>query len=133
MTKVSLPVLRHTLVPRKKVLRQLTEGFREGHLLTLASAPAGYGKTTAIRVWVEEVGHPVAWVTLDKSDNDLRQFLTYVLTALGQAEDDIGQAALEVVENAQEISLQRILGLLINDLYDLDRPIILVLEDYHLI
>src|SRR5512144_1005275 len=105
VTKVSLPILRHILVPRKKVLRQLSAGVREGHLLTLVSAPAGYGKTTTIRMWVEEAGYPVAWVTLEKSDNDLKQFLTYVLTALGHAEENLGQAALEVVENIQELDL----------------------------
>ena len=133
MTKVNLPIVRHILVPRKKLLRQLSEGVQDGHLLTLVSAPAGYGKTTTIRMWVREAGHPVAWVTLEKSDNDLRQFLTYVLTALQQAEDNLGQAAREVVENTQDMNLQRILGLLINDLYDLDQPIVLVLEEYHLI
>jgi LuxR family maltose regulon positive regulatory protein len=133
VTKVRLPVLRHLLVPRKKVLRQLSEGIQDGHLLTLVSAPAGYGKTTTIRMWVEEAGYPVAWVTLEESDNDLKRFLTYVLTSLGQAVEHLGQAALEVVENAREISLQRILGLLINDLYDLDQPVVLVLEEYHLI
>src|SRR5512134_3759917 len=125
MTKVSLPKLRHMLVPRKKVLRQLSEGVQEGHLLTLVSAPAGYGKTTTLRMWVEEAGCPVAWVTLEKSDNDLKQFFTYVLTALGQAEENLGQAALEVVENTREIDLQCILGLLTNDLCDLDHPIVL--------
>jgi LuxR family maltose regulon positive regulatory protein len=85
VTKISLPILRHILVPRKKVLRQLSEGIRDGHLLTLVSAPAGYGKTTTIRMWVKETGHPVAWVALENSDNDLRQFLTYFLTALQQA------------------------------------------------
>ena len=133
VTKVNLPILRHILVPRKNVLRRLNAGVQDGHLLTLVSAPAGYGKTTTIRMWVEEAGYPVAWVTLEKSDNDLKQFLTYILTALGGAGDDLGQAALEVVENAREINLQRILGLLIKDLYDLDQPIVLVLEEYHLI
>ena len=133
VTKVSLPKLRHILVPRKKVLRQLSDGVRDGHLLTLVSAPAGYGKTTTIRMWVGEAGYPVAWVTLEKSDNDLKQFLTYLLTALGQAEDDLGHAAMEVVENTQEVDLQRVLGLLVNDLYKLDQPIILVLEEYQLI
>src|SRR6266545_6974660 len=98
MTKVNLPILRHILVPRKKVLRQLSEGVQEGHLLTLVSAPAGYGKTTTIRMWVKEEGYPVAWLTLEKSDNDLKQFLAYFLTALQQAGDDLGQGALEVVE-----------------------------------
>ena len=126
VTKVSLPILRPLLVPRRKVLRQLSEGIRDKHLLTLVSAPAGYGKTTSIRMWVEETGHPVAWVTLEKSDNDLKQFLTYLLTALGQTEEHLGQAALEMVENSREINLQPILGLLINDLHDLDQPIVLV-------
>jgi len=133
VTKVSLPILRHILVPRKKVLRQLCEGIQDGHLLTLVSAPAGYGKTTTVRMWVKEAGHSVAWVTLEYSDNDLKQFLTYLLTALGQAGDDLGQEALEVVENTQEIDLRRVLGQLVNDLYELGQPIILVLEDYHLI
>jgi LuxR family maltose regulon positive regulatory protein len=133
VTKVSLPMLRPILVPRKKVLRQLSAGLQDRHLLTLVSAPAGYGKTTTIRMWVAEAGYRVAWVTLDKSDNDLGQFLTYVLTALGQAGDHLGQDALDVVENAQEINPQQVLRLLVGDLHDLDRPIILVLEEYHLI
>ncbi|HEX5942507.1 MAG TPA: hypothetical protein VFY66_09520, partial [Anaerolineales bacterium] len=133
LTKVSLPILRNIVVPREKVLKQLREGVQDKHLLTLVSAPAGYGKTTTIRMWVEKAGYAVAWVSLEKSDSDLKQFVTYVLTALQQVEDDLGQAALEVVENAQEINLQQILGLLVNDLYGLDQLIILVLEDYHLI
>ena len=133
LTKVSLPLLRNILVPRERVLRVLREGVQDGHLFTLVSAPAGYGKTTTIRMWVEKAGHPVAWVSLEKSDNDLKQFIAYVLTALQQVDDELGQAALEAVENVQEINLQQILGLLVNDLYALSQPIILVLEDYQLI
>jgi len=132
-TKVNLPILRRVFVPRKKVLRRLQEGIQDGHLLTLVSAPAGYGKTTTIRLWVAEAGYPVAWVALEKADNDLRQFLTYVLAALQRVEDDIGQAALEVVDNSAELNLPHILGLLIHDLLGLDQPLILVLEEYHLI
>ncbi|GJQ34798.1 MAG: helix-turn-helix transcriptional regulator [Anaerolineaceae bacterium] len=132
-TKISLPILRQILVPRRKVLEQLNDGLRDGHLLTLVSAPAGYGKTTTIRMWVEQAGCPVAWVTLEKSDNDLKQFLAYLFTALGRAVSDLGQSALEMVENAQEINPTAALGLLVNDLHGLDQPIILVLEEYHLI
>jgi len=132
-TKVSLPILRQRLVSRRNALGQLSAGLRDGHLLTLVSAPAGYGKTTTIRMWVNEAGCPVAWVTLEKSDNDLKQFLTYVLTALGKAVDDLGQSALEAVEGTQEVHMQSTLGLLVNELHELDQPVILVLEEYHLI
>lgn len=133
LTKVSLPILRSVVVPREKVLRQLRQGLEDGHLLTLVSAPPGYGKTTTVRMWAEQAGHPVAWVSLEKSDNNLEQFITCVLTALQQVEDDLGQTALEIVESGQEINLQQILGLLVKDLYSLEQAIILVLEDYHLI
>lgn len=133
VTKVSMPILRQSLVPRKRVLKQFREGIQDRHLLILVSAPAGYGKTTAVRMWVEETHHPVAWVTLDKSDNDPKQFLQYTLTALQQVDEYLGQAALEIVEYYQEIDLQQTLGLLINDLYDLEQPTVLVLEDFHLI
>lgn len=132
-TKTSLPLLRRAVVPREKVLARLRDGLQDGHLLTLVSAPAGYGKTTTIRMWVEEAACPVAWVTLEKSDNDLRQFLVYLLTALNQAADHLGQEALELVESAQEVHVQQALGLLVNDLHGLERPILLVLEEYHLI
>lgn len=133
VTKIRLPALRHLFVSRQKVLDQLCQGYRDGHVLTLVSAPAGYGKTTTIRMWVEGLERPVAWVSLDKSDNDFKQFLMYFLNALGQGRENLGQAALEVVEKSQAINPQHILGLLIKDLCELDEPIVLVLEDYHLI
>ena len=77
MTKLSLPIVRQHLVRRNKLLKQLNEGVQDGHMLTLVSAPAGYGKTTTICTWLREARYAVAWVTLEQSDNDLKQFLTY--------------------------------------------------------
>ena len=133
ITKIKLPVLRHTLVSRQAIIHQLSKGVQEGNLLTLISAPAGYGKTTIVRMWVKELNQPVAWISLEKSDNSLKQFLVYVLTALQAAVDNLGKVALELVESNQEIKIQNVLGLLINDLYTLKKPIILVLDDYHVI
>jgi LuxR family maltose regulon positive regulatory protein len=99
----------------------------------LISAPAGYGKTTTLRLWLGELNRPVAWVRLEKSDNELPQFLKYMLTALQRSVDTLGRTALEVVESAREVNLSHVLSLLINDLHTLEQPIILVLEDYHLI
>jgi LuxR family maltose regulon positive regulatory protein len=45
-TKISLPILRQSCVPRREILKQLNAGLADHHLLTLISAPAGYGKTT---------------------------------------------------------------------------------------
>jgi LuxR family maltose regulon positive regulatory protein len=132
-TKVSLPLLRHPCVPRREVLKRLRTALAEHHLLTLISAPAGYGKTTTVRLWLAEFSRPVAWVRLEKTDNELSQFLKYVLASLQRSVDTLGRTALELVEAAREVKLPQVLGLLINDLYALEQPIILVLEDFHLI
>lgn len=132
-TKVSLPLLRQPFVPRREILTRLSAGLREDHLLTLISAPAGYGKTTTLRLWLEELSWPVAWVRLDKTDNDLSHFLKYVLTALQRSVENLGRTALEVVESAPDMNLPHVSSLLINDLYALAQPILLVLDDYHVI
>lgn len=131
LTKISLPVLRHLLVPRSRILKRFDQGLSDGNLLTLVCAPAGYGKTTAVRMWVEAMGRPVAWVTLEDSDNDLRQFLSYLLTALQQVDTDLAEPALEEVQNAPKIDPRRVLGMMIEELRAWEQPLVVVLEDYH--
>jgi len=50
--------------------------------LTLISAPAGFGKTTLLSEWVTGCGQPVAWVSLDKGDNDPARFWAYFIAVL---------------------------------------------------
>ena len=47
--------------------------------LALVSAPAGFGKTTAMvqaRARLEQMGVTTVWLTLDRADNDLSRFMT---------------------------------------------------------
>jgi len=44
VTKVSLAILRHIFVPRKKILRRLSEGVRDGHSLSFVFALLGLEK-----------------------------------------------------------------------------------------
>ncbi|MBE2223239.1 MAG: hypothetical protein IAF02_16980, partial [Anaerolineae bacterium] len=50
-TKLYLPPTRANMVARPRLLKKLNEGVRQGKL-TLASAPAGFGKTTTITAWL---------------------------------------------------------------------------------
>jgi LuxR family transcriptional regulator, maltose regulon positive regulatory protein len=81
-TKLHIPPLRPSLVPRPRLIAQLDEGLRLGRKLTLISAPAGFGKSTLLSEWLSGRGSvtqslPVAWLSLDERDNDLVRFLTY--------------------------------------------------------
>ncbi len=82
--KFHAPRLHATLVERKRLLEKLDAAL-EGKL-TLLCAPAGFGKTTLISQWMENSrvrgqGLPVAWVSLESSDNDPVRFWRYVITA----------------------------------------------------
>ena len=114
-TKLYMPHTRPNLVPRPRLIKQLTEGFCSGGKLTLISAPAGFGKTTLVSEWLanlrlddeEFVKHKaktlapvprdsagvqrrqVAWLSLDESDNDPNRFLAHVITALQQINSSI--------------------------------------------
>lgn len=88
-TKLYLPPARPNLVPRPRLIERLDEGIRSAKL-TLISAPAGSGKTTLLSEWVAAGDRSVAWLSLDKGDNDLVSFLTYLIAALRTINAGIG-------------------------------------------
>src|SRR5512141_1477313 len=75
-TKLRLPSTRASLVPRPRLAEQLAAGLRLP--LTLIIAPAGSGKTTLAADFARDCGIPVAWLALDKDDNQAGRFLRYV-------------------------------------------------------
>ena len=73
-SKLFRPVLPTTLVARHHLIEQLNDGLVFGRSLTLVSAPAGYGKSTLVAEWLQQVNRPVAWLSLGESDDDPRRF-----------------------------------------------------------
>ena len=79
-TKLYIPPTRAELVSRPPLLERLNTGL--DRKLTLISAPAGFGKTTLLSEWVAGSEGPVAWLSVDESDNDPTRFLSYSIAAL---------------------------------------------------
>jgi LuxR family maltose regulon positive regulatory protein len=52
------------------------------HALTLVSAPAGCGKSSAVNHWLETRDVQSAWLSLDATDSDITMFLTYLVAAV---------------------------------------------------
>jgi LuxR family maltose regulon positive regulatory protein len=138
VTKLYIPPTRTELVHRPSLIERLNDGL--DRKLTLISAPAGFGKTTLVSHWVENLRDDqpikVAWLSLDEDDNDSVRFLTYFISALNQIEgieDDFGRGALSMLQASQPPSANTILVSLINDLAAIPEKIIFILDDYHLI
>ncbi|HEY2631787.1 MAG TPA: LuxR C-terminal-related transcriptional regulator [Solirubrobacteraceae bacterium] len=79
-----MPRVRPRMIERPRIFSGLAgEG---GSALTLVAAPAGYGKTSAVRAWCAVEGARVAWVTLDVGDNDPAVLWRYIGVAVNRAE-----------------------------------------------
>ncbi len=139
VTKLALPPLRTALVERPRLLARLHEGLRGP--LTLVSAPAGFGKTTLLASCLRAAQletRParqalVAWLALDAGDNDPVRFWRYLIAALERQRPGVGARALRLLPGSAERLSEAALTALINGLAELPRPIVLALDDYHLI
>lgn len=133
-TTLPFPVAQKEWVERDELVDYLARAT--GSKLLLVDAPAGFGKTTLIAQWrsSQAESRPFAWVSLDPGDNDPGRLWRRVAGALQQAcpefgADDILRA---VPVQAPDIT-QTILPRLINELAALPVPLVLVLDDYHVI
>jgi LuxR family maltose regulon positive regulatory protein len=131
-TKLHAPATRPDTVPRTALLPVLVGGTAK---LTLVGAPAGFGKTTLLAEWRESPAErrPFAWVSLDEGDNDPGRFWGCAIAALQTLRPGIGAAAEAVLANARVALEDVALPLLVNDLAALPEPIVLVLDDYHVV
>ncbi len=132
-TKLYIPPASPRLVPRLHLIQQLDEGLHLGHRLTLASAPAGFGKTTLLCDWLRQADRPGAWLSLDDGDNDLARFLAYLIAALQRIDPTIGQTAEVALQPPEPPPIEPLLTSLVNDIAATSEPFILVLDDYHVI
>jgi len=132
-TKLYAPPQRPNLVPRQHLIERLNQGLQPGHKFTLVSAPAGFGKTTLAIAWVQQSEQPIAWLSLEKSDNDPIRFLTYLVAALQSLESHIGEGLLAALQSPGEINLELLLTTLLNETFEFSDQVILILDDYHVI
>src|SRR3954447_1949514 len=128
--KQFIPPVRPGAVPRGLLADQLTSARTR---LTLVVAPAGWGKTSLLSAWAREpcAGQQVAWVSLDDGDDEPRRFWRYVLSALGDASDEVSSAPLEAMEGGDRAVLDLALPLLLNELARSTADHVLILDDYH--
>ena len=131
-TKLVAPAPRAGLLPRAG-LQSLLQASLQAKLC-LVAAPAGSGKTTLLAQWRAVAGGSrVAWVSLEESDNDPTRFWSYLVAALRTIESGVGTVALEAL-GGPSVELERVVvPSLVNDLATVGVPLVLVLDDYHLI
>jgi LuxR family transcriptional regulator, maltose regulon positive regulatory protein len=132
-SKVFIPPLRPSLVARPRLVQLLNEGLAAKRRLSLVSAPAGFGKTTLVVDWLRQTARPAAWLSLEETDNDLARFLSYLIAAFQQVDEETGIPLQSALQSPQLPPIERLLAGLLNEIALRAEPLILVLDDYHLL
>jgi LuxR family maltose regulon positive regulatory protein len=130
-TKLHVPQPHPGFLARPRLLQQLAEGMA-GELV-LVCAPAGFGKTTLLGDWARHSRSPVAWLSLDPSDNDPARFWRHVAAALARVRPGIADQVAPLLGPPTPPSFEGLVTALINELAAHPERVLLVLDDYHLV
>jgi len=128
-TKLHRPQLTAELIDRDRLISMMNRALEVP--LTLVSAPAGYGKSVLVSQWAEQLDNPIAWLSLDATDSELRTFLRYLLAAVDTVSPGACDATCELLEAGSLAPIPIVAGYLLNDLDAMDAPCAIVLDDYH--
>jgi LuxR family maltose regulon positive regulatory protein len=130
-TKLVAPLPRWRPVLRPRLLRLLEAGTRGP--LTVLAAPPGAGKTVLLTSWIMD-GHPpgpVAWMTVDRGDDDPTRFWAHVVAALRSSDAVPPDGLLAGLGPPPPEATDGFLAVLVNGLAELPGPVVLVLDDLH--
>ncbi len=97
--------------------------------LTLIHAPAGYGKTSLLAQWrdnLDEASLSIAWLTLERDDCDLKRLVKCLSIAVQRREQNGKRQTL-----SGDLPPRAALSAIINNLSCEERPFILILDDLH--
>jgi LuxR family maltose regulon positive regulatory protein len=134
-TKINIPRPRMDVVMRPRIFHILDEGWDAPTALTLISAPAGSGKTTLLVNWLQKRDRKAAWFSLGDGDDLFPRFISYFIASLQSLEPSLGRSTAKALTggDGQTPQSEAIIASLLKDLAAIQRPIALVLEDYHFI
>jgi len=128
-SKVAVPPPRDRVVARPRLDPLLAP---PGRCVTLVVANAGWGKTSAVHDRVTRTRSRVAWLTLDRSDDEPTRFWSQVLYATSTVAPTVASGAARTLFES-EGGTDGFVGALVNDLARLDVDVTLVIDDVHVL
>ena len=115
--------------PRLDCSRDVLEG---SYRVVAIVAPAGYGKSTLMTCWHDELaarGVPCAWLSMDEDDNDAARFMRHLIAALQHADIRIGKDFPSGMVADFASAAKPLLETLAGDIARLRHRIVLFLDD----
>jgi LuxR family maltose regulon positive regulatory protein len=102
--------------------------------LVLVTAPGGYGKSVLVRDWAtHQTESAIAWVDLDRRDNDATRMWQRILGAVDSAIGPLPETILPGLGSGRSGELERTIDALADFVARDEEPLVIILDDFHLI
>ena len=128
--RLAPPIAHDDRVPRERLTTRLV-GSRER--LVLIVAPAGYGKTTLAVQWSELDDRRFAWVALGAGTGDPAALWSSIAESVARAEPTFAPSAERLESSLAAAEPSTMAPQVAEALEAIDRELVIVLDDYHLI
>ena len=125
--KTGVPRVRAGVVRRPRLTSLLAAGVDLP--LIVVSAPVGYGKTTLLVDWLEHDDRAVAWVSLDRADDDVATLMTSITNGVTRVRA-LDTAISRELTSPDVSVLGRVVPGLAASIGAVDEPLVVVLDHF---
>jgi LuxR family transcriptional regulator, maltose regulon positive regulatory protein len=132
-TKLRIPVVKDDFIRRAKLTQKMKK--IPEYPLTLIHSGAGFGKSTALALFMRDEKIPGCWYSISSIDDDILPFLTYIIHSIRGITPDFGTELVTYIESMDRYIRDEELGVLcslfINEILLINEEITLILDDFH--
>ncbi|MFJ7935004.1 LuxR C-terminal-related transcriptional regulator [Sporosarcina sp. NPDC096371] len=131
-SKITVPIVSEKTIERRRLNELL--GQKNLARISIIRAPAGYGKTTMLSQWGRYFDGPVAWLSIDATDNDPVRFLKYLIRTVAHAHhNEMDLHLLSHFKDRSQLPIELLVDSFLNELGSMASKVHIVIDDYHLI
>ncbi len=132
-TKLRIPAVKEDFIRRANLTRKMKK--ISDYPLTIIHSGAGFGKSTALALFMRDERVPGCWYSISSLDDDILPFLSYIIHSIRKVLPDFGEETANYIEKMdryiREEELSYLCSLFINEILYADTEITLILDDFH--
>lgn len=131
VTKFRPPTPTREPIARPRLLDMLRAGGRRR--LAVIHAPAGFGKSTLAAQWRAELTEgdvAVAWIGIDRDDDNEIWLLAHLIQAIRRVHPDVGAGLDQVLEERPADAAAFVIPTLIDEIHAAGKTVVVIVEDW---
>jgi LuxR family transcriptional regulator, maltose regulon positive regulatory protein len=134
-TKFVPPVVKDSYIRRPSLMKKLRTVT--DYKLVIVHSGAGYGKSTAISQFLQDVKPEYCWYSITQTDDGLVPFVTNIVYGIQKQMPHFGEELREMLrsmgQNMKEDDIHRLSALFINECMKIPHSFTIIVDDYHLV